>query len=222
MAMLATIALLIALPQEFKDEDRFGKTVDQVLAMGRDKWHDYYTDESRGGGSTAGESFAQMIFADCLRVKNNHRFRTSRDAKTAMVFSLDMSFERTVSNCVTAGSALTGGGTMWNIISSSAQVERQLTLRDLIWPTKGMPRATQAQAWKEFKAAWKDVTDNKEDIESYSDRGATVYKEALNSLSQVNTDLNDTIKKVESMPTEFKGRVFAFFVDQLKMVQTGT
>lgn len=219
--MLATVALVLLLPQEFKDEDRFGKTVDQVLAMGRDKWHDYYTDESRGGGSTAGESFAQMIFADCLRVKNNHRFRTARDSKTAVIISLDPGFERTVSNCVTAGSALTGGGTMWNIISSSAQVERQLTLRDLIWPTKQMPSATQTQAWKEFKASWKDVTDSKEDIESYSDRGNAVYQEALNALRQVNTDLNDTIKKVELMPASFKGRVFAFFVDQLKMVRTG-
>lgn len=220
--MFASFLCVLLLPQDYSDQDRFGKTVDQVLAMGQDKWHAYYTDESRGGGSTAGESFAQMIYADCLKVKNQAHFRVARDSKTALVLSIDPAFERTVSNCVTAGEALTGGGTMWHIISAGAQVERQLTIRDLIWPKKESPRATQATAWKEYSTAYKEVADSQSDIESYSDRGKEAFRDAVTALLAVKSDLSRTAYEVRGMSGSFKGRVFAFYVDQLRMVRTGS
>lgn len=215
----ALFACLLA--QEFTTEDRFGKSVDDVVAMGRDKWHEWYTHSDRGGGSTAGESFAQMIYADCLKVKNDAHLALAKGPKEILIHRLDPFFTNAMNNCTDAGRALTGGGTMWNIIHSGCQADKQETVRDLIWPRPKMPRATQSDVWKASRQALKALSDNKEDIDTYGTPGSLTYESAVTSLHRVNDEFYQCVRLVANEDDGFKGRTFAFYAQMLKVVQLG-
>ena len=211
-----------ALAQDFNDQDRYGKSVDQVIAMGRTQWHDWYTDDKRAGGSTAGESFAEMIYADCLKVKNNAWLRMAKDPKSQLITELDLSFDGLLSDCVLAGRSLTGGGSMWNIIGSAAQATRQETVRNLIWPDSGpSARTSQDEVWAALKSATKALRDHKSDIEATADTGGSTFDDAMKALYRVNDNFNAVIAKVKSQDKPFKSRVFSFYKHSIGLVTLG-
>ena len=218
--MLAAAAFAFLLVQEYTDQDRFGKTPEQVLAMGRTKWHEWYTHESRGGMSTTGETFAEMIYADAVGKENKELLMVAKGPRIAIIIELDQGFGRTIDNCTSAGMALTGGGTMWRPISAGAEATRQETVHDLIWPKDKQPAATQAQVWKSWTKALKSVKDNKSDIESYSISDLS-YDKAVKNLYTVNSDFNAAVTRIKDQDAKSKARVFAFYDDMLKMVSLG-
>ena len=220
--MIATIVVFLTLTQEYTDSDRFGQSIDSVLAMGREGWHEWYTDGSRGSGSTMGETFAQMIFADCLKYKNDAHFLLAKDKRERLIRDIDASFGRTVENCVKAGMSLTGGGTMWNTIGAGAQATRQETVRDLIWKTKKMPGSSQTEVWKSWHKASKALDDNKSDIEVTAESGGLMFDQAKKHVYRVNDDFNVVVHKVKNQDESFKRRVFAFFKDMLELVTLGS
>jgi hypothetical protein len=218
---MLSLILGVVLTQEYTLEDRFGKSVDDVLKMGRDAWHEWYTDSSRAGGSTAGESFAQMIFADCLRVKNESHLAVAKGPKEAKIRELEPFFKRTVDNCTDVGRALTGGGTMWNIIHAGCTADNRETVRDLIWPTAKMPQASQKQVWAGIKRTQDLLVKNKSDIESYAAPGSPSFDAAMTSLGSVKADFYSCSQLVVGQDAQFKGRVFAFFRDMLQVTVLG-
>lgn len=225
MKILALTALVIAATlgggQQFTSEDRYGKTIDEVIAMGHTKWHDWYTDESRGGGSTAGESFAEMIYADCLKFKNESWLKLVRSPTAALLVSIDPLFEAALIDAVEAGKALTGGGTMWNIIGASAQVSRQETVRDLIWPPNTGVSASQDSVWKAWRKALETIRKHKSDIEASSMGGGTTYEDAVKSLYKLNDNFSSVVTSIRGQKPVFKGRVFAFYKEMVDMVRLG-
>lgn len=218
--MLAAATLALLLTQDYTDQDRFGKTREQVLAMGRTKWHEWYTHESRGGMSTVGETFAEMIYADAVGKQNKDLLMVAKGPRIAIIIELDQGFGRTIDNCTAAGMTLTGGGTMWRPISAGAEATRQETVHDLLWPKEKQPAATQAQVWKSWTRALKNITDNKSDIESYAN-GDFTYDKAVKNLYTVNGDFNAAVIKIKDQDAKSKARIFAFYDDMLRMVSLG-
>lgn len=224
MAFWLSIALLPYLmspTQEFTAQDRYGKTIEEVLAMGRRPWHDWYTDEARAGSSTAGESFAEMIFADCLKSKNDSFLKLDRTERTALILDVRDSLGKISAECIEAGRGLTGGGTMWNIVGSGVQADIQEAVRDLIWPPKKQSRCSQSAVWASWNKAMKSITDNKSEIESMAMSGVATYPDCVSALNNAKEQIARLATRIKPEQAPFKARVFSSIASYLDLVRLG-
>jgi hypothetical protein len=206
--------------QQYTQEDRFGKSVDQVLAMGHNKWFDWYTDSKRGGYSTAGMSQADQIYAECLGIKTKERLVKASPKDRDFVNLLDERLRSVLIGCVSAGRILTGGGTMWINIGASAEVERQEVLHEIAFGSKSAPKASQDMFWKAYNVAIGELAKNKADIESYKSAEGG-YQEAVNQMSDVKNAVALLVPELQKRPDADRRRVLAYCTRMVKMVTLG-
>ncbi|MBS1724500.1 MAG: hypothetical protein JSS66_16275 [Armatimonadetes bacterium] len=219
MVVFTSIALLLSLVgQQFTNEDRFGKSVDQMLAMGRTKWHEWYTDGSRGGLSTAGETFAEMTFADGLKQRNAAWRATATAPVQRLVDRLDKDFASTLANCVDVGRAFTGGGTMWNPISAGCAADVEEAIADVLHPSSKMPGSSQDEFWRTWKRASQLIEKNKQDIDDMADMGGANSKQAVHMLANVASTFHALLPELANASTPIKRRVFAEFRDLVSVI----
>ena len=128
--MILSCALALVLLQQ--DEPPFGKTNAQILAMGRTRWYDFAT-KREGGESTAGMTGAMGSYGDALAWRND------RIAPKARVVRLRKLLQDTKNDAIAVGSAITGGGTMWNIISANLYADAEETLYAVLTKTGKAP-----------------------------------------------------------------------------------
>ena len=125
------LAFLVVLAQD--KTDTYGKTNAQILAMGRSRWVDFYTSESRAGQSTAGMAGAEGFYGEALAWRNDRLGK-------ARIGRLRSLLQDTKNDAVGVGSAITGGGTMWNIIASGLYSDAEETLYAVLTKTGKAPR----------------------------------------------------------------------------------
>jgi hypothetical protein len=112
------------------DYDMAGKTEAQILAMGRDRWFTFYTQE-------AGNSNQSMILADdtwaVVEGKANDRLaRRAGIKRAALIAGLRKDMNAFTSDLEDVGSALSGGGTMWFGIDASWVGDIEDALHDVL------------------------------------------------------------------------------------------
>ncbi len=119
--ILLPCAVLPTLHQSL--ENTKGKTNAQILAMGRSRWHDFYV--GKESSSTASESSAEGLYGDALAWRNDRLLKghSSPLRKALQAFKND---------AIDAGSAITGGGTMWNITAGSLYADAEGTLYEVL------------------------------------------------------------------------------------------
>ncbi len=128
--MILSCALALVLVQQ--DEPPFGKTNAQILAMGRTKWYDFATRRD-GGESTAGMTGAIGSYGDALAWRND------RIKPKARVVRLRKVLQDTKNDAIAVGSAITGGGTLWNIVSVNLYADAEETLYAVLTKTGKAP-----------------------------------------------------------------------------------
>ncbi|RYG24378.1 hypothetical protein EON82_10915 [bacterium] len=117
MRLLAAV-LLTALAQD--KTVTHGKSNAQILAMGRSAWSDYFC-QAEGGGSTVALSGAEALYADALGWRNDKIGK-------AKVMPLRRLLDDVRNHAIEVGTAVTGGGTIWNIIASSLDADAEETI----------------------------------------------------------------------------------------------
>jgi len=209
LAFLILWAAPFVSAQEFTDTDRFGKSCADVLAMGHDPWVEWYTDSSRGTQSTAGMAAAERIYSECLRERTKAKLRTVPEAEKTEIEGLETSLRTMLQECVTAGYALTGGGTMWIPFTDAAEVGVQEALWDVLNPDLITKKVSEQDAvWNEWKRATKAIKKNASDIDDMAGISGTGSQKALASLDNVSKEFAKVVQRVATRPAKVKKRVF--------------
>ena len=125
--------ILSALFQAQIPADTYGKTESQILAMGPQKWYDFFT--AKAGESTYAMSNAYGIYGD-IAAKRNDRLFAVNTSHTRQIKKVGKAVVEFGSDMVALGSAITGGGTMWGPIGLSSYAEAQDVIYSLLRPPK--------------------------------------------------------------------------------------
>lgn len=120
-------------------EATLGKTNAQIIAMGRSKWYGFYT--GKMGDSTVGMTSAESLYGDALAWRNN-RLGDPRTRRLRKVL------RDVKDDAVGVGYAITGGGTMWNITSSSLYADAEETLYAVLTKRGQAPKRVVSDATK--------------------------------------------------------------------------
>ncbi len=91
-----------------------GKSPEQIVAMGRDKWFAAYT--KKHGEHTRGMCDAETTFGDALRNLNDRALKRLPSARRAFLESARYHCKQVAMRGHEIGYAMTGGGTMWHPI----------------------------------------------------------------------------------------------------------
>ncbi len=158
-----------------------GKTAAQILAMGHDKWFKLYT--GKYGESTAGMVTANDVYAACLGKATDAKIAKLPQSTKVVLQGLRKPMLAFVEAMITCGYQVTGGGTIWTLFGSSANVEAEEAIAKIV---KGPnPRFSLTKLESEVRAklarARKKVDSSKKEIESFQSGG---YQTAVNALDQ--------------------------------------
>lgn len=123
-----TLLISLALAQDLKETH--GKTHSQILAMGYDKWYDFYT--SKEGETTQGMARAGYTFAESLKWRNL-QLEAKKPAKfRAQIKTLRNQFDKLGTASISIYRALSGGGTLWQLTYSTDAMNQEETLYALL------------------------------------------------------------------------------------------
>lgn len=127
-ALPLLLVLLAALASAQSGVNTYGKTEAQILAMGQDKWYEFYT--SKAGDSTMGMADAYRIYADVEGHRNDRLMKTSpKRAKAKKLRKLLEDFgEQTLDLC----SNINGGGTMYTPMYAQYSADAEGTLYGIL------------------------------------------------------------------------------------------
>jgi hypothetical protein len=137
MKTLAAVAAVAAMATSAVAQDRketFGKSNEQILSMGFDAWYKFYT--AKEGHSNFGMAQAPGLYADALAARNDRLLRRQSSARRRQVTELRTLFKAFGNRAIEAGSSTTGGGTMWNPVSSSFYKDVEETIYGLVGPRR--------------------------------------------------------------------------------------
>ena len=125
-ALLLLVAVVLSLMCSAQESyDTYGKTESQILAMTQQQWYDFYV--AHAGESTASSSNAYWIYGE-VEKKRNDRMVASYPQKKKLVARLRSLLQNYGAEAISIGSAQTGGGTMWNPISSQMGSDLEQTI----------------------------------------------------------------------------------------------
>lgn len=130
---LAAFAAIAAMATSAVAQDRkvtFGKSNEQILSMGFDAWYKFYT--TKEGNSNFGMAQASGLYADALAARNDRLLRRQPSARRRQITELRALFKTYVNHAIEAGSATTGGGTMWNLVSTGLHKDAEEAVYGLL------------------------------------------------------------------------------------------
>ncbi len=203
--------ILSALFQAQIPADTYGKTESQILAMGPQKWYDFFT--AKAGESTYAMSNAYGIYGD-VAAKRNDRLFAVNTSHTRQIKKVGKAVVEFGSDMVALGSAITGGGTMWGPIGSSSYAEAQDVIYSLLRPPKpkghNIVRASEVQKLLQsvpgLLKSNRDLLTPEQQKQSESD-----YKDTLKTFDKL-------CQLLSTMSPNDKSAVFGFCREKAKLL----
>lgn len=198
LLLIVTGAASLAKPPSKADLE--GKTPDQVVAMGREKWFSYFT--GRVGDSTAAMSGAERLYGDCLKHSNDKVIVKMPKEKRDLIGRLRVQLYRFNDEAVRLGEILTGGGTMWNPVFAGLQADCEEAVRVFIGKSKPRKISVEPEEAISFLDRYLDKV--ADDIRAW---GETEYRSVAKAKSKV-VLLRKTLKDLEETAAKLhpKGR----------------
>lgn len=223
--MLATVASFLLLStQDVTEQDLHGKTLAEIVEMGREGWYEFYTSKE-GGESTQSMSFAEYYYGSALKAENDKLFDPlSEKGKTIAFFRVNMQDFRT--KCIDVGRAYTGGGTMWNIVYSATTSDTEEVIR--YWLTgKEAPKkagkvisATQAKVWAMLKQGRVDLQRNRSEIMDGAEFSRIEYRDVEKSMNEAMGLFSEGVGKMDGLSEPVKKRMFSFYLQAATITNT--
>lgn len=179
--LAALILLLLASAAALPQSKTYGKTNAQILAMGRQKWFDFYT--SKAGQSTLDMSNAERLYGAALKERNDTLLRKQTKTRQEAVASIRKSGTAFGYGMVTVGFAYTGGGTIWNPIIAGVSADVEEALYDILARkplSKEQRKApTLAALQKEVDQVGARLVKDRKKIAEYDTPSGTYYEDAV-------------------------------------------
>lgn len=218
VAALSFTVLLFAgaAPQE---PPRFGKTNAEILKMGRSGWTKFAA-EDRMGGSTAAYVSSEDTYGAALQERNDALLRRKPGLKKSMV-SLRKTLFDYANEFVSIGSGITGGGTMWNIVSAAITPDVEEVLYTAFTTRKSEKLPTAAQIDRAITVATQTVQRKRKQIDGSKEFSHMGYQDCLASLARARKlkasalSLSSTLPK----PTQVAVRRYLIEAASLEMAE---
>ncbi|MBC8064862.1 MAG: hypothetical protein H7Y17_08535 [Chlorobia bacterium] len=138
LSLIGVTLVLVSAALSQNPEDTHGKTHTQILAMGFDKWYDFYT--GKEGETTQGMAQAGYKYASSLKWRNDALIKNLRPADQKPVLRLRTHLDEFGTSTIQVFRALNGGGTIWQLTFSSNAMEVEETIYGLLVGTKTAPK----------------------------------------------------------------------------------
>lgn len=198
LSLLLAVGLCVPAIAQDK-ENMMGKSAGQILAMGYDKWFKLYT--GKYGESTAGMVTANDVYAACLGKATDAKIARLPQSTRVVMQGLRKPMLRFVQAMIDCGYQTTGGGTIWALFGSSANVELEQTLASIVKGPKSGPSIAKLQAEIKGKLAKarKNVEANRKDIESFQEGGYKTAVAALDKGEEMLAQIVSLAKKLKPM-----------------------
>jgi hypothetical protein len=215
--ILSTVAVFMILGQSselmFDPTENYGKTAEQAVAMGQEKWYDFII-EKAGAEHTLSMSHANYSYGCALHDVNDVRMKSADKDRQKLIRVLRPKMLEFANSSINVGMVVSGGGTMWTLIGSNNLTDVEECVAYLIKPSGKPKLATQAEVWKKIAEAEKRMVAAKDDIDEMSENLPYSYNAAQASMKKMKFEWSDslsTISKIESA-TE-RGRIMRVFFD---------
>lgn len=195
----------------FDPAENYGKSADQAVAMGEEKWYDFII-EKAGAEHTLSMSHANYSFGCALHDVNNIRLKKVEAQRQTLIRTIRPKMHEFADESITVGMIVSGGGTMWTVIGSGNLTDVEQCVGDLIQPKKGMKSATQAQVWAKIAEAEKRMVSAKPEIDATNEHWPYSYAGAQAAMKKMKFEWADslsTISKFKSVAD--RGRIMAVF-----------
>lgn len=191
--MLTTVSLLVL---ALSGQSTLGKTDAEILKMGRSAWYDYYV--SKEGDSTADSCNAEQAFGEVLK-RRNDRLLQKTPTKRALIHKVRTDLKAFQSAVYDVGYALSGGGTMWNVVYAGVLADTEETVGHLLGARdpKVKPRKT-SEVKQALAALAAKVAREKASIEAMPSGGG--MKAARTGLATATRSLNRLISTAAKRP----------------------
>lgn len=169
--------------------DLQGKSPSQVVAMGREKWFEFFT--SKVGDSTAAMSGAESLYGACLKIANDKAIVKLPKEKRDQLGKLRYQLNRFNDEAIRLGEILSGGGTMWNPVFAGILADNEEAVAVLIGRAKPRKAASTPEEAISFLDRYLDKV--APDIREW---GETEYRSVAKGKAKV-AILKSTLKELE-------------------------
>lgn len=173
----------------------FGKSPSQVVAMGRTKWMDFYTEKS-GSSSTYAMAEGMTLYGKAQQNLNNIKIVKLSKSKQKWYGNIRAKLTQFVVDSNKIGEAITGGGTIWTNINSAILADVEDLVAQSLGKTITSPvmKATVTSALQDLTKA---VNTGEADIDlskASSGHSAADCRKIISSLRAQVTNLRPLIK----------------------------
>lgn len=200
--------------EKLTKEDLIGKSESQVLAMGYTKWMELHG--KTHGESTAALSGGSMIYAQCLRNRNDALASKSATQK-ARIDKLRPLMKDFTDQVFHVGYYYSGGGTMWNIFWSGGRVTEEETLYAILTgkgPT--VPARVVSDGTGKLDVLSASLTARKADIEMYESEVNT-YASAVDALKKARETYAKMMDVAKSLDRKSSDRLIEFCISRTRI-----
>lgn len=175
---LLTVPVLLLCAVGFAQDRTPGLPDKDILAMGRQKWFDYYT--TKHGSSTAACCDAEEFFGRALMRRNDAALKKASASKWGAITQLRKEWKIQGGEMGEVAWLRAGGGTIWSQISAGflADIEEVVAML-LTGVQRGIPARKTSDVTKAYDRASKDIERLKGDIEITEKGGSNRARQAL-------------------------------------------
>jgi hypothetical protein len=178
VAFAMSLLMVQGSAEPFDLRESYGKTPAQIVAMGFDKWYDFYI-KKVGSETTMSMSYSSMIYGDALGRVNDSRLAKLPVERRKMILGMRQPMIDYRNACIEIGRSRSGGGTLWNLVGASTWMETEEVVARLIDPKKKGFSATQVQVRQLWDKILLKIESEHADVEAASSISGVNYAELV-------------------------------------------
>lgn len=215
IAFLALAALAVPIAdQKFDPAENYGKSADQVVAMGFQKWYDFFIDKAEGE-TTLSMSAASYSFGCALFDVNDKRLKSLPAKRAQLINSMRPHMIKFREQGVMVGMGLSGGGSLWTLVGAATLMKVEETVAYLIKHDEKKPKSrTQAEVWTLLSKIEKKIEVSKTEIDEAGEYSGLNYAKTLGSYKEMRFEFAEALKIISQFQSaQERGRILAEFYD---------
>ncbi|ARU40595.1 hypothetical protein CCB80_05345 [Armatimonadetes bacterium Uphvl-Ar1] len=211
--LLFSLALAFDEPTKIDMEESYGRTPEQIVGMGWEKWYDFYIGKT-GSETTMSMNFASMLYGDSLYIINSGLLRKVDSGRRQVISALRRPMFDYKQACVQVGYTRTGGGTMWSLFSSGVRMSAEEVIGKLIDRKPDGRSATQS----EVRAVWDEIQLKVESehamISQSSSMTGVSYDELLQTVRSGRRMFENDVKLIGRIESaKERAMIFGYYLD---------
>lgn len=211
--MIAGVVLIQTSDKKFDPAENYGKSAEQAVAMGYDKWYDFII-EKAGAEHTHAMSHANYSYGCALYDVNDVRLSAVEIERQKLIRFVRPKMLEFYDNSISVGMVVSGGGSMWIVIGSSNMTDVEECISELIKPKTKTKTSTQAEVWAKIAEAEKRMISAKPEIDATHENLPYSYQEAENAMKKMKFEWSESLSTIAKFKSAAdRGRIMRVFYD---------